>query len=37
MDTKEEDSALKDAVEKHNGEDWASIAALVGCRTKKTV
>jgi hypothetical protein len=32
--TKEEDSTLKDAVEKHNGEDWADISALVLGRTK---
>jgi hypothetical protein len=25
---------LKDAVEKHNGEDWAAISALVPGRTK---
>jgi hypothetical protein len=33
--TKEEDSTLKDAVEKHNGENWAAISALVPGRTKK--
>jgi hypothetical protein len=33
--TKEEDSTLKNAVEKHNGEDWAAISALVLGRTKK--
>jgi hypothetical protein len=33
--TKEEDGKLKAAVEKHNGEDWASITALVPGRTKK--
>jgi hypothetical protein len=32
--TKEEDSTLKDAVEKHNGKNWAAIAALVLGRTK---
>jgi hypothetical protein len=32
--TKEEDAKLKDAVEKHNGKNWASIAALVPARTK---
>jgi hypothetical protein len=32
--TKEEDGKLKDAVEKHNGKNWASIAALVPGRTK---
>jgi hypothetical protein len=31
----DEDSTLKDAVEKHNGEDWAAIAALVPGRTKQ--
>jgi hypothetical protein len=31
--TKEEDSNLKNAVEKHNGEDWAAISALVLGRT----
>jgi hypothetical protein len=30
-----EDSSLKDAVEKHNGKDWAAIAALVPGRTKR--
>jgi hypothetical protein len=33
--TKEEDSTLKDAVEKHKGKNWAAIAALVPGRTKK--
>jgi hypothetical protein len=33
--TKEEDSTLKDAVEKHNGKNWAAIATLVPGRTKK--
>jgi hypothetical protein len=32
--TKEEDSMLKDAVEKHNGEDWAAISELVPGRTR---
>jgi hypothetical protein len=32
--TKEEDSALKDAAEKHNGKDWAAISSLVLGRTK---
>jgi hypothetical protein len=32
--TGEEDSTLKDAVEKHNGEDWAAISKLVPGRTK---
>jgi hypothetical protein len=31
----DEDSKLKDAVEKHNGKDWAAIAALVPGRTAK--
>jgi hypothetical protein len=33
--TTEEDNTLKDAVKKHNGADWAAIAALVPGRTKK--
>jgi hypothetical protein len=33
--TKEEDSTLKDAVEKHNGKDWTAISALVPGRTKQ--
>jgi hypothetical protein len=33
--TKEEDVKLKDAIEKHNGKNWAAIAALVPGRTKK--
>jgi hypothetical protein len=33
--TKEEDSMLEDAVEKHNGKNWAVIAALVPGRTGK--
>jgi hypothetical protein len=33
--TKEEDSTLKDAVEKHNYENWAAISALVPGRTKQ--
>jgi hypothetical protein len=32
--TTDEDSTLKEAVEKHNGENWAAIAALVPGRTK---
>jgi hypothetical protein len=32
--TKEKDAELKDAVEKHNGKNWAAIAALVPDRTK---
>jgi myb proto-oncogene protein len=32
--TTDEDSTLTDAVEKHNGEDWVAIAALVPGRTK---
>jgi hypothetical protein len=32
--TKEEDSTLRDAVEKHNGKDWAAISAFVPGRTK---
>jgi hypothetical protein len=30
-----EDSTLKDAVEKHNGADWATISKMVPARTKK--
>jgi hypothetical protein len=33
--TTDEDSTLKDAVEKHNGKDWAAISALVAGRTKQ--
>jgi myb proto-oncogene protein len=33
--TTEENFKLKDAVEKHNGKDWAAISALVPGRTKK--
>jgi hypothetical protein len=33
--TADEDIKLKDAVEKHDGKDWANIAALVPGRTKK--
>jgi 3-keto-L-gulonate-6-phosphate decarboxylase len=33
--TNEEDGKLKDAAEKHNGKDWAAIAALVPGRTKQ--
>jgi hypothetical protein len=33
--TKEEDSTLEDAIEKHNGEDWAAISELVPGRTKQ--
>jgi hypothetical protein len=33
--TKEEDSTLKDAVEKYNGEDWAAISELLPGRTKQ--
>jgi hypothetical protein len=33
--TKEEDNTLKDAVEKHNGEDWAAISELLPGRTKQ--
>jgi hypothetical protein len=33
--TTDEDSTLKDAVEKHNGKNWAAISALVPGRTKK--
>jgi hypothetical protein len=33
--TKEEDSTLKDAAEKHNGKNWAPIAALVPGRTTR--
>jgi hypothetical protein len=33
--TTDEDSTLKDAVEKHNGKNWAAIAALVPGRTRK--
>jgi hypothetical protein len=32
--TKKEDSTLEGAVEKHNGEDWAAISALVPGRTR---
>jgi hypothetical protein len=32
--TKEEDSTLKDAVEKHNGKNWTAISALVLGRTR---
>jgi hypothetical protein len=32
--TKEEDSTLKDAAEKHNGKDWAAISSFVLGRTK---
>jgi hypothetical protein len=32
--TKEEDIMLKEAVDKHNGEDWAAISELVPGRTK---
>jgi hypothetical protein len=31
--TKEEVSMLKEAVDNHNGEDWAAISELVPCRT----
>jgi hypothetical protein len=33
--TAEEESALKDAVEKYNGEDWAAISELVPGRAKQ--
>jgi hypothetical protein len=32
--TKEEDAKLADAVEKHNGENWAAISSLIPGRTK---
>jgi 6-phosphogluconolactonase/glucosamine-6-phosphate isomerase/deaminase len=33
--TANEDSTLTDAVKKHNGADWAAIAALVPGRTRQ--
>jgi hypothetical protein len=36
--TKEEDSTLKDAVEKHSGKNWAAISELAqGSRTENSV
>jgi hypothetical protein len=35
--TTDEDSTLREAVEKHNCKNWDAIVALVPGRTKKTV